>query len=138
MSTPQELADRYKRSGAFDALRKSLMQSFLTPDNATTENAQLLAKLDALLPPILAQPAVASKTRKQQIELLNRAVDKNAVLFKSSATVEANLRSSDPDLEGCGKRLGERIQAELVEILRISRGEAPPQPRSTKIEDAKS
>lgn len=125
MATPQALADRYKLSGAFDALRKSLMQEFLAPGDANTEFAQLLAKLDALLPPILSQPAVASKTRKQQIELLNRAVDKNALLHKSSAQVESNLRSNDPDRTGCGKGLGERIQAELVETLRISRGEAP-------------
>ena len=126
MATPQELADRYKRSGAFDTLRKSLMQDFLSPTTEEGEKSLLLSRLDAVLPPILAQPAFATKTRKQQIELLNRAIDKNALLPKTSAQVEANLRSTDPDLAaGAGKGLGDRLQLELSETLRTSRGEAP-------------
>lgn len=125
MTTPTELADRFKRSGAFDQARKALLQEFLHPESE--QKALLDAQLHAVLSPILQQPAFASKTRKQSIETLQRAVDKNALLHKTSLKVEANLRSSDPDLVACGKGLGDRIQAELAETLRISRGEAPRQ-----------
>ncbi|BGP15964.1 hypothetical protein JCM10213_004779 [Rhodosporidiobolus nylandii] len=111
--TPHALAQLWKKHGGFDALRRQLVQDFL----ASPDKDALLARLDAVLPPLLAgSPALQRQARKDRPAYVLGELERREVLKPEKERVEGRLRAD--------KGKGKRVERELRNALRRSRGES--------------
>ncbi|GAA6027327.1 hypothetical protein JCM8097_002596 [Rhodosporidiobolus ruineniae] len=110
--TPAKLAALWKKQGGFDQLRKHILADFL----ASPDRDALLARLDALLPTVLAStPSLARQSRAARPATVLAELEKRDAIKEGMDKLEVRLRGK--------KREGRRIERELGRTLRRARGE---------------
>ncbi|KAL8280571.1 hypothetical protein RQP46_006894 [Phenoliferia psychrophenolica] len=128
VATPQQLADQFRRSGAFDLLRKGLIDDFLkSPDKAMLD-----ARLDEIIPAALSRPshkAPGSKKERHQ-SVVADIEGRHTVLHRVVVEVERSLRAKEREKESKGQ-LGQ-LSSELDRQLRRSRGERIDEPPNAR------
>ncbi|GAA5903685.1 hypothetical protein JCM5296_002118 [Sporobolomyces johnsonii] len=115
--TPTQLAALWKKQGGFDALRKQLLQDFLS----SPDKDALLTQLDTLLPALLSSsPSLARQPKKDRPAFVLAEAEKRGALKEAVKGVEGGLRKTRED--GKARGIGRRVERELRRCLRSARG----------------
>ncbi|GAA5964037.1 hypothetical protein JCM21900_001254 [Sporobolomyces salmonicolor] len=115
--TPTQLAALWKKQGGFDALRKQLLQDFLS----SPDKDALLTQLDTLLPALLSSsPSLARQPRKDRPAFVLAEAEKRGALEEAVKGAESELRKTREG--GKARGIGRRVERELRGCLRRTSG----------------
>ncbi|KAM0750511.1 hypothetical protein T439DRAFT_326474 [Meredithblackwellia eburnea MCA 4105] len=118
ISSPAQLADAFRQSGGFDALRRNLMQEFM----ASSDKELFMSRLDEIIQNSIARPTFKTVGKKERHMALVKDVEtRHPVLVKAVAEMERSVRAREKEKEAKG-RMG-NISRQLDMTLRRSRGE---------------